>query len=202
VENCFFIFGKKGEKMSRLGKKPIDIPDGVNVKIENGIIYIEGKKGKLSQKIFPNLNVVIEDKKIFVKNEVEPKNKKLYRKTCAQWGLLRSLIYNMIKGVSEGYEKILEIHGTGYKAELKGKKLILTLGFTHPVEVEIPQDISVEVSKNTIIFIRGADKQKVGEFAASIRRIYPPEPYKGKGIRYRGEYIRQKVTKAGVGASK
>jgi len=188
--------------MARLGKKPIDIPDGVNVKIENGIIYVEGKKGKISQKILPNLNVVIEDKKIFIKNEVDPKNKKLYRKTNALWGLFRSLIYNMIKGVSEGYEKILEIHGTGYKAEVKGKKIVLTLGFTHPVEVEIPEDISIEVSKNTIIFIRGADKQKVGEFAASIRRICPPEPYKGKGIRYRGEYIRQKVTKAGVGAAK
>jgi large subunit ribosomal protein L6 len=188
--------------MARLGKKPIDIPDGVNVKVENGIVYVEGKKGKLSQEIFPNLSVVVEDKKIFVKNSVDPKNKKIYRKTNALWGLLRSLIYNMIKGVTEGYEKILEIHGTGYKAEVKGKNLVLTLGFTHPVEVEIPEGISVEVNKNTIIFVRGADKQKVGEFAASIRRISPPEPYKGKGIRYRGEYIRQKVTKAGVGATK
>jgi len=188
--------------MSRLGKKPIDIPEGVNVKVENGFVYIEGKKGKLSQKILPNLSVVIEDKKIFVKNEVDPKNKKLYRKTNAMWGLLRSLICNMIKGVSEGYEKILEIHGVGYKGEVKGKKLILTLGFTHPIEVEIPEGISVEVNKNTIIFVRGVDKQKVGEFAASIRRISPPDPYKGKGIRYRGEYIRQKPTKASVGATK
>jgi large subunit ribosomal protein L6 len=108
----------------------------------------------------------------------------------------------MIKGVSEGFEKILEIHGVGYKAETKGNKLILSLGFTHPVEVEIPKEISLEVSRNTIIFVRGADKQKVGEFAAKIRRIYPPEPYKGKGIRYRGEYVRQKATKAGVGATK
>ncbi len=188
--------------MARLGKKPIEIPDGVNVKIENGIIYVEGKNGKLSQKIFPNLNVVIEDKKIFVKNEVDPKNKKLYRKTDQMWGLLRSLIFNMVKGVTEGYGKILEIHGIGYKGEVKGNKLVLTLGFTHPVELEIPEGIKVEVSKNTIIFVRGADKQKVGEFAAEIRRVYPPEPYKGKGIRYRGEYVRQKVTKAGVGATK
>lgn len=188
--------------MARLGKKPVEIPDGVNVKIENEKVIVEGPKGKLSQEIFPNLTVLIEDKKIFVKNEVDPKNKKLYRKTDALWGLLRSLIANMVKGVKEGYEKILEIHGVGYKGEVKGNKLILTLGFTHPVEVEIPKDLSVEVNKNTIIFIRGADKQKVGEFAAKVRSICPPDVYKGKGIRYRGEYVRQKPTKAGVGAGK
>ncbi|MCX7917425.1 MAG: 50S ribosomal protein L6 [bacterium] len=188
--------------MARLGKKPIEIPEGVTVKIEEGRVIVEGKKGKLFQEIFPNLNVSIEDKKIVIRNEVDPKNKKLYRKTNSLWGLMRSLIANMIKGVSEGFEKILEIHGIGYKGEVKGNKLILSVGFTHPVEVEIPKDISVEVSRNTIIFIRGADKQKVGEFAASVRRICPPEPYKGKGIRYRGEYVRQKATKAGVGASK
>lgn len=188
--------------MARLGKKPIEIPEGVNVKVENGIVYVEGKNGKLSQVIFPNLNVSIEDKKIIVKNEVDPKNKKLYRKTDQLWGLLRSLIVNMIKGVNEGYEKILEIHGVGYKGEVKGDKLVLNLGFTHPVELKIPEGIKVEVSKNTIIFVRGADKQKVGEFAAKIRRVYPPEPYKGKGIRYRGEYVKQKPTKATVGATK
>jgi large subunit ribosomal protein L6 len=188
--------------MARLGKKTIIIPDGVKVKVENGKVFVEGKNGSLSQEIFPNLSVVVEDNKLTVKNEVDPKNKKLYKKTDALWGLLRSLIFNMIKGVSEGFEKILEIHGVGYKAETKGNKLILSLGFTHPVEVEIPKEISLEVSRNTIIFVRGADKQKVGEFAAKIRRIYPPEPYKGKGIRYRGEYVRQKATKAGVGATK
>ncbi|MCM8772409.1 MAG: 50S ribosomal protein L6 [candidate division WOR-3 bacterium] len=188
--------------MARLGKKPVEIPEGVNVKIENGIIYVEGKNGKLSQKIFPNLSVVIEDKKIFVRNEVDPKNKKLYRKTDQLHGLLRSLIFNMVKGVTEGYEKILEIHGVGYKGEVKGNRLILTLGFTHPVEVEIPEGIKVEVSKNTVIFVRGADKQKVGEFAATIRRICPPDSYKGKGIRYRGEYVRLKPGKAAVGATK
>ncbi|MCM8818698.1 MAG: 50S ribosomal protein L6 [Candidatus Omnitrophica bacterium] len=182
--------------MARLGKKPIEIPEGVNVKVENGIIYVEGKNGKLSHKIFSNLSVNLEDKKIIVKNEVDPKNKKLYRKTDQLHGLLRSLIVNMIKGVTEGYEKILEIHGVGYKGEVKGNKLILNLGFTHPVEVEIPEGIKVQVIKNTIISVSGADKQKVGEFAAKIRRISPPEPYKGKGIRYRGEYIRQKPTKA------
>ncbi|MCM8803915.1 MAG: 50S ribosomal protein L6 [Candidatus Omnitrophica bacterium] len=188
--------------MARLGKKPIEILEGVNVRIENGKIFVGSKKGELSQDIFPNLSVVVENKKIFVKNEVDPKNKKLYRKTNAMWGLLRSLIFNMVKGVTEGYEKILEIHGVGYKGEVKGNKLILSLGFTHPVEVEIPNDIQVEVNKNTIIFVRGIDKQKVGEFAAKIRRIYPPDVYKGKGIRYRGEYVRQKPTKVGVGAAK
>ncbi len=188
--------------MARLGKKPIEIPEGVNVKVENQKVFIGGKKGKLVQEIFPNLSVIVEDKKILVKNQVEPKNKKLYRKTNALWGLLRSLLANMIKGVSDGFEKILEIHGIGYKGEVRGNKLILSVGFTHPVEIEIPKEISVEVSKNTIIFIRGADKQKVGEFAAKVRKICPPEPYKGKGIRYRGEYVRQKATKAGVEAKK
>lgn len=188
--------------MARLGKKPIDIPEGVNVVVADGKVFVEGKKGKLVQEIFPNLNVVIEDKKILVKNQADPKNKKLYRKTNALWGLLRSLIANMIKGVNEGFEKILEIHGVGYKGDVKGNKLILSVGFTHPVEIEIPKEISVEVSKNTIIFIRGADKQKVGDFAAKVRSVCPPEPYKGKGIRYRGEYVRQKATKAGVEAKK
>ncbi|MGC8976059.1 MAG: 50S ribosomal protein L6 [Candidatus Ratteibacteria bacterium] len=188
--------------MARLGKKPIQIPDKVNVKVENNFVTVEGPKGKLTQEIFPNLSVFVEDNKIYVKNNVDPKKKKLYRKTDALWGLLRSLIFNMVKGVTEGYEKILEIHGVGYKGEVKGDKLILSLGFTHPVEVEIPKDIKVEISKNTIIFVRGIDKQKVGEFAAKIRRISPPDVYKGKGIRYRGEYIRQKPTKLGVGAAK
>lgn len=188
--------------MARLGKKPIIIPEGVNVKVENGKVIVEGKKGKLEQVIFENLSVSVEDKKVYVRNEANPKNKKLYRKTDALWGLLRSLINNMIKGVSEGYEKVLEIHGIGYKGEVKGKKLILTLGFTHPVEIDIPEDIQVEVIKNTVIFVRGIDKQKVGNFAASIRSIHPPESYKGTGIRYRGEYVRLKPTKGGVGASK
>ncbi|MCM8785512.1 MAG: 50S ribosomal protein L6 [Candidatus Omnitrophica bacterium] len=188
--------------MSRLGKKPIEIPEGVNVKVENGKLFVEGKKGKLCQDIFPNLNVIVEDKKLFLKNEADPKNKKLYRKTNALWGLLRSLIVNMIKGVNEGFEKVLEIHGVGYKGEIQGNKLILSVGFTHPVEIEIPKEISVEVNKNTVIFIRGIDKQKVGEFAAKVRKIRPPDSYKGKGIRYRGEYVRQKATKAGVEAKK
>ncbi|MCD6408402.1 50S ribosomal protein L6 [bacterium] len=187
--------------MARLGKRPVELPEGVKAKIEGNKIVVEGPKGKLQQEIFPGLSVNIEDNKILVKNEVPEKNKKLFRKTNALHGLLRSLIQNMVIGVKDGYEKILEIHGVGYKAEVKGKKIVLTLGFSHPVEVDIPEGISVEVVRNTIIFIRGIDKQQVGDYAAKIRKIYPPEPYKGKGIRYRGEYVRHKAGKAGVGAA-
>ncbi|RKY30732.1 MAG: 50S ribosomal protein L6 [Candidatus Omnitrophota bacterium] len=188
--------------MAKLGRRPIKIPDGVKVEIKDNKVIVSGKKGKLEREIFPGLKVEVKDGQIFVINEVPKKHKKLYRKTDALHGLLRTLIFNMVKGVTEGFEKILEIHGVGYKAELKGKELILTLGFSHPVKVEIPEDIKVEIVRNTILFIRGIDKEKVGNFAAKIRAIYPPEPYKGKGIRYRGEYVRQKVGKAGVGATK
>jgi len=188
--------------MARLGKKPIKIPDGVKVEIKDNRIIISGKNGKLEREIFPGLRVEIKDGQIFVINEIPEKQRKVYRKTDALQGLLRSLILNMVQGVTEGFEKILEIHGVGYKAELKGKELILNLGFSHPVKVEVPEDIKIEIIRNTILFIRGIDKEKVGNFAAKIRAIYPPEPYKGKGIRYRGEYVRQKVGKAAVGATK
>ncbi len=186
--------------MARLGKRPVEIPDGVKVKIEDNKIIIEGPKGKLEKEILPYIEVEIADNKIYVKNIIPEKNKKLYKKGEAFQGLMRSLIENMVIGVKDGYEKVLEIHGVGYKGEVKGKKLVLALGFSHPVEVDIPGDISVEVARNTVIFIRGIDKQKVGNFAASVRKIYPPEPYKGKGIRYRGEYVRHKAGKAAVGA--
>jgi len=187
--------------MARLGKRPIEIPEGVKVKKESNKIVVEGPKGKLENQLLPYIEVEVEDnKKILVKNSISENNKKLYKKGEAFQGLMRSLIENMVIGAKDGYEKVLEIHGVGYKAEVKGKKLILTLGFSHPVEIDIPKEISVEVARNTVIFIRGIDKQKVGNFAAVVRKIYPPEPYKGKGIRYRGEYVRHKAGKAAVGA--
>lgn len=187
--------------MARLGKKPVEIPDGVKVKIESGKIKVEGQKGKLERDILPYIEVeVVDNKNIFVKNATPETNRKLYRKGEAFQGLMRSLIENIVIGVNDGFEKVLEIHGVGYKGEVKGKKLVLTLGFSHPVEIDIPPEISVEVARNTVIFVRGIDKQKVGNFAAVIRKVYPPEPYKGKGIRYRGEYVRHKAGKAAVGA--
>ncbi|MDD3726013.1 MAG: 50S ribosomal protein L6 [Candidatus Ratteibacteria bacterium] len=187
--------------MGRLGKKPILVPEDVKIRKEKEILIFEGKFGTMKQPIPSGIEVVIEGNSIILKNLVSPDNKKLYRTTEALQGLLRKLILNKIKGVSEKFEKVLELHGVGYKVEVQGKKLILSLGFSVPVEVNIPEDIEVEVHRNTMLFIRGIDKERVGNFAASIRAISPPEPYKGKGIRYRGEYVRHKAGKTGVGAT-
>lgn len=189
------------DKMARLGKKPILIPEGVKVREEKGMLVFEGNLGKLSQNIPQGIEVVMDGNSIILKNTISPENKKLYRYTEALQGLLRKLILNKIKGVKEKFEKVLELHGMGYKGEVQGKQLVLHIGFSTPVRIDIPEDIEVEVHRNTTIFIRGIDKEKVGSFAAGIRAIFPPEPYKGKGIRYRGEYIRHKAGKTGVGAA-
>lgn len=172
--------------MARLGKKPIVIPEGVKVSRKDNSMIFEGTKGKLEQEIFPNLDVSIDEGIITVKNLVAQDDRKLYRKTEALQGLLRKLIINRIEGAKKGFEKILEIHGVGYKGEVKDRKLSLFVGFSNPVEVDIPDGIDVEIHRNTIVFIRGLEKQKVGSYASDIRAICPPEPYKGKGIRYRG----------------
>lgn len=188
--------------MARLGKRPIVIPEGVKVNIKDGTIEVQGPKGTLERSVFSGLSVLLDNNQIFLKNEISDDNRKLYRKTDAFQGLLKTLIENMINGVNKEFEKILEIHGVGHRVELKEKVLILTIGFSHPVEITIPDDISAEVAKKTIIYVRGINKEHVGSFAAKIRDIYPPEPYKGKGIRYRGEYVRQKVGKTAVGGAK
>jgi len=188
-------------KMARLGKRPISVPDGIKISLAGNKVKVESSKGKIEQEIFPFLEVVVEKGKVYIKNTVSDKNKKLFRRTEAFQGLLRKLIINMIVGLDKGFEKVLEIDGVGYKAEVKGKKLILSVGFSNPVEIDIPEGISVEVLKNNIIFIRGIDNQKVGDYAASVRRVNPPEPYKGKGIRYKGEYIRHKAGKTGAGVT-
>ncbi len=190
--------------MGRLGKKFVEIPDKVKVSIKDGVIFIEGPKGKIAQRIFDNLQVVVQDKKIQVINTIQeiPRFRRLFRKTDALQGLLRTLIINKIKGVTAGYEKILEIHGVGFKAEVKGRKLILNLGFTHPVEVDIPEALTAQIEKNTVIKLSSYDKELLGNYAAKIRDVFPPESYKGKGIRYAGEYVRHKVGKAAVGAQK
>ena len=175
--------------MSRIGKKPIEIPDGVEIKIEKRLVKIKGPKGEMSKEIPLDIGMEIKDKEILL----NPKRKT--KKSGALWGLTRSLLYNDVQGVTEGFEKELELIGIGYRASVeKEKLLILEVGFSHKVEIEVPEGIDVLVKKN-IITISGIDKQKVGEVAAKIRKVRPPEPYKGKGIRYVGEKVRRKEGK-------
>jgi len=179
--------------MSRLGKLPIEIPEGTQVKIEDNFIVVKGPKGELKQELHPTPNIKINEKEILVSVN-KPENKK----EKAFWGLYWSLIKNMVEGVNRGYEKKLEINGVGYRAALQGKKLTLSVGFSHPVEYLLPEGITATVEGN-IISISGIDKQLVGEVTAQIRKIKKPEPYKGKGIKYIDEII---IRKAGKTASK
>jgi large subunit ribosomal protein L6 len=174
--------------MSRIGKKPIKIPEGVEVKIEESKVTIKGPKGELSQKIRPEVKVEFKNGQILVEPKVDSK------RTKAFWGLTRALLNNMVNGVQQGYEKKLEIQGIGYKANLEGDNLVLMVGFSHPVKMEIPEEVKVAVEKN-IITVSGIDKELVGLVAAKIRKVKPPEPYKGKGIRYLGEQVRRKAGK-------
>jgi len=177
--------------MSRIGKKPILIPENVEVKIDDDIVTVKGPKGELLQEIRPEIKVEIKEGKIFIHPQKETK------KTGAFWGLTRTLIFNLIKGVTEGYEKKLEIEGLGYRVSLEGADLILQVGFTHPVKIKAPPEIKFSVEKN-IITVSGINKELVGQIAAKIRKVRPPEPYKGKGIRYFGEVIRRKAGKRAV----
>lgn len=179
--------------MSRIGKKPIQIPENVEVKIEQpsfGIqkIKISGPKGELSREIPKEVKVEIKEGKIFLFPQIETKQ------TKALWGLSRALLFNMIKGTTEGYEKKLEIEGIGYDAEIKGEELELHVGYINPIRIKAPQGIKFSVEKN-IISVSGIDKELVGQIAAKIRKVKPAEPYKGKGIKYLGEVIRRKVGK-------
>ena len=177
--------------MSRIGRKPINIPAGVEVSFENSVMTVKGPKGTLTQKINPNMTVEINDGIIEVKR---PNDDKLNR---SLHGLTRTLIANMMVGVTEGYKKQLEVNGVGYRCQKQGKQLVMNLGFSHNVVFEDNEDITIEVPSPNSIIIHGADKQKVGQFAAEIREKRPPEPYKGKGIKYVDEYIRRKEGKAG-----
>ncbi|MCD6229105.1 MAG: 50S ribosomal protein L6 [Candidatus Omnitrophica bacterium] len=176
--------------MSRIGRKPILVPEKVKIELQNGTISVNGPKGNLSLKLPPSINVEVKEKEIIIKREGEDK------KTKSLHGTFRALINNMVIGVTQGFKKELEIVGIGYKAQLKGTNLVLQLGFSHPVEVPIPSDLKVTLGGANKITIEGIDKQKVGQFAAQIRAIYPPEPYKGKGIRYVQEIVRKKLGKA------
>ncbi len=175
--------------MSRIGRKPVDVPDAVTVTIAPGNIVVKGPKGELAQTFSQDMTVSQEENTILV---TRPTDRGPHR---ALHGLTRSLIANMVEGVTDGFEKRLEIQGVGYRAALKGKNLELALGFSHPVSIEAPEGIEFEVPQPTEIIVRGIDKQLVGQVAADIRKRRPPEPYKGKGIRYRNEQVLRKVGK-------
>ena len=178
--------------MSRIGFKPIDIPNNVEIKVSDiNLVEVKGPKGQLSEAIDQNMEIKIEDNVLTIDR---PNDTKINR---SMHGLSRTLIDNMIVGVTEGYSKTLEIQGTGYRAAKQGNKLVLTLGYSHPLELEDPAGIEVEVPAQNKIIIRGIDKQQVGNYAANIREYRKPEPYKGKGIRYTGEHVRRKVGKTG-----
>ena len=182
--------------MSRVGLKPIPLPDKVEVDIRGNHVTVKGPKGELSRSFDPAMEIELESGILSVKR---PTDQRTHR---ALHGLTRALLYNMVTGVSQGYNKVLEIVGTGYRAEMQGRNLVLYLGHSHPIEFEPPEGISFEVPRGgRSVTVEGRDKELVGEIAARIRRQRPPEPYKGKGIRYQGEHIRRKAGKAGkVGA--
>jgi large subunit ribosomal protein L6 len=176
--------------MSRIGNKAVEIPDKVRVNIDHqGAVSMEGPKGKLQWQLPREIRASVKDNRVSLVRDAETRSAK------ALHGLSRSLLSNMVRGVSEGFTKQLEIEGVGFRAAVQGATLNLSLGFSHPVTFSIPKDIKITVTDNTKLTIQGADKQLVGQVAADIRRFYPPEPYKGKGIRYAGEQIRRKVGK-------
>ena len=176
--------------MSRIGKKPVQIPAGVEVAVDGNKVIVKGPKGTLEQDFYEKLTVSVEGSELVV---TRPDDE---RETRARHGLTRALIHNMVVGVSEGFEKKLELTGVGYRATLKGKDLDLSLGYSHPVIFACPEHISFEVPDNTHITVKGISKEQVGQVAAEIREKRPPEPYKGKGIHYEGERIRRKLGKA------
>ncbi|WP_099222911.1 50S ribosomal protein L6 [Listeria costaricensis] len=177
--------------MSRIGKKPITIPAGVTVTLDGSTATVKGPKGELVKEFNPEISINIEGSEI---NVTRPSDNKNHR---ALHGTTRAVLNNMIVGVSEGYEKTLELVGVGYRAQKQGSKLVLNVGYSHPVEFEAPKGVEIEVPANTKIIVKGFNKEHVGELAANIRAVRPPEPYKGKGIRYEGEYVRRKEGKTG-----
>ena len=177
--------------MSRIGKQPVPVPKAVTVNIDGQTISVKGPKGELSREMPPEIKFEQEGEEIVVTRRDESRNAK------QRHGLVRTLIANMVEGVSNGYQKKLEIQGVGYRASLQGQKLVMALGYSHPVEFDPPQGIQFAVEKNTNVTITGIDKEVVGNTAATVRAARPPEPYKGKGVRYEGERVRRKAGKAG-----
>jgi large subunit ribosomal protein L6 len=182
--------------VSRIGKKPVEIPKGVTVTLKDGGITVKGPKGELQEQIHPDISVEVKDGQVLVtRHSDETKSRALH-------GLWRALIHNMVVGVTEGYTRKLEIVGVGYRAEIKGSRLNLLLGFSHPIVFSAPDGIKIEAPTQTNIVISGVHKQLVGLVAAKLRSLRPPEPYKGKGVKYEGEYIRRKAGKAAASAAK
>ena len=177
--------------MSRIGRKPIALPKGVDVNIKGSDVTVKGAKGTMSFSIMPNIAVEMDDGTLVVKRESEEKSVR------AAHGMTRAILSNMVTGVNQGFERVLEIIGVGYRAQMQGKNLVLALGFSHPVEVVPPEGIELAIDGPTKVIVRGIDKQLVGQVAANIRGYRPPEPYKGKGIRYVGEYVIRKAGKTG-----
>lgn len=178
--------------MSRIGKMPIQIPDGVKISVAKNTVTVEGAKGKLSQDYRSVVEITLEDRVCTVSRKSES------REARAMHGLYRKLIHNMVVGVSEGFTKVLLVNGVGYRAELRGGVLVLNLGYSNPIEYPIPEGITITVEGNNRIVASGADRWQLGQACAEIRSFRPPEPYKGKGIRYENEYVRRKIGKTGV----
>lgn len=178
--------------MSRIGKQPIPVPAGVEVQIEGNNVRVKGPRGQLEKNLHRDMIIKYEEGRLLVER---PSDNKLHR---SLHGLTRTLLYNMVVGVTNGFQKNLELVGVGYRASKQGKKLVLAVGYSHPVEIEPDEGLEVEVPAPTKINVKGVDKEKVGALAAAIRAVREPEPYKGKGIRYEGEYIRRKAGKAGA----
>jgi large subunit ribosomal protein L6 len=178
--------------MSRIGNKPVTIPANVQVTVDGSTIRVKGPKGELARVVRPEVSLKVEDNTLLVKRASEEKKHRAFH------GLTRALVANMVTGVTEGYRKSLEIIGVGYRAEKKGNALVLTVGYSHQVTYPEPKGISITTASPTVVVVEGIDKQQVGQVAAEIRAVRPPEPYKGKGIRYQGEQVRRKAGKTGA----
>jgi large subunit ribosomal protein L6 len=186
-------------KTSRVGKRPVEIPKGVTAAVNGRVVEIKGPKGQLRRPVVENVDVALQDGRLVVTSNAAG------RDASRLQGLMRALLAGMVKGVADGYERILELRGTGYRVELKGTTLNFALGFSHPVTFPLPQGLSATIpadSKGTVLILQGADKELIGQTAAKIRGFRPPEPYAGKGVRYRGERVREKAGKAGKGGKK
>jgi large subunit ribosomal protein L6 len=177
--------------MSRVGKKPVEIPSGVTVTVDGINVTVKGPKGELSRSFNPDIEIKVEENVI---NVSRPSDAKEHR---ALHGTTRALLSNMVEGVSKGFERTLELIGVGYRAQKQGTKLVLNVGYSHPVEIEPETGLEIEVPSNTKVIVKGTNKERVGALAANIRDVRPPEPYKGKGIRYEGEFVRRKEGKTG-----
>ncbi len=178
--------------MSRIGRQPVPVPEKVQVRIEGSRVTVEGPRGQLTREFHPDMKIELKDDSVVVSRSSD------HRQQRALHGLTRALLNNMVVGVTDGFRKVLEIQGVGYRAEMSGQNLIMNLGYSHPIEVEPPPNVAFSIEPRTkLVTVEGIDKEVVGQVAADIRKLRPPEPYKGKGVRYQGEHVRRKAGKAG-----